>query len=58
MMYRCGWATKPGQEHTVHDIRGLLKAGDHQAAAAHLPAEHVYPLSDELRPRIDASPPA
>jgi hypothetical protein len=43
---------------TVHDIRVLLKAGDHQAAAAHLPAEHVYPLPDQLRPRIDASPPA
>jgi hypothetical protein len=40
----------------VHDIRELLKAGDHQAAAAHLPAEHVYQLPDELRSRIDASP--
>ncbi|WP_034218349.1 DUF4291 family protein, partial [Actinoplanes subtropicus] len=43
---------------TVHDIHAQLKAGDHQAAAANLPAEHVYPLPHELRPRIDASPPA
>ena len=40
----------------VHRIRDLLKAGDHQAAAAHLPAEHAYPLPDQLRTRIGASP--
>ena len=41
---------------TVQRIRELLNAGDHQAAAAHLPAEHVYPLPDQLRTRIGASP--
>jgi hypothetical protein len=41
---------------TVRRIRDLLKAGDHQAAAAHLPAEHAYPLPDQLRTRIGASP--
>jgi hypothetical protein len=40
----------------VHRIRDLLRAGDHQAAAAHLPAEHAYPLPDQLRVRIGASP--
>lgn len=40
---------------TVHCIRDLLKAGDHQAAA-HLPAEHAYPLPHQLRTRIGASP--
>jgi Domain of unknown function (DUF4291) len=41
---------------TVHRIHDLLKAGDRQAATAHLPAEHAYPLPDQLRARIGASP--
>jgi hypothetical protein len=41
---------------TVRHIRELLRAGDHLAAAAHLPAEHAYPLPDHLRGRVGASP--
>jgi hypothetical protein len=40
----------------IYDIRELLKAGDYQTAAARLPGERAYPLPDQLRPRIDASP--
>jgi hypothetical protein len=40
----------------VRQIRDLLTAGDHVAAAARLPAEHAYPLPDRLRERIGASP--
>jgi hypothetical protein len=43
---------------TVHRIHDLLKAGDHQTAAAQLPAELAYPLPEHLRTRIGASPPA
>ena len=41
---------------TVRHIRSLLAAGDYAAAAASLPAEHAYPLPDQLRERIGASP--
>ena len=41
---------------TVHRIRDLLRAGDHREAAAHLPAEQVYPLPEQLRIGIGASP--
>ncbi|NMO54699.1 DUF4291 domain-containing protein [Actinoplanes sp. TBRC 11911] len=40
----------------VARIRDLLAAGDHQAAAAQLPREEVYPLPDRLDTRIGASP--
>lgn len=40
---------------TVERIRGLLRSGDRQAAAVHLPTERVYPLPEELRARIGAS---
>lgn len=40
---------------TVRHIHDLLKAGEHQDAAAHLPTERPYPLPDELRDRIGAS---
>ena len=40
----------------VARIRDLLKVGDHQTAAAHLPPEHAYPLPDQLRTSIGASP--
>ncbi|MBO4204800.1 DUF4291 domain-containing protein [Micromonospora echinofusca] len=39
---------------TVHRIRELLRAGDGQAAAGHLPVEHVYPLPAPLAARISA----
>jgi hypothetical protein len=40
---------------TVHRIRELLRVGDEQAAAAHLPAEQVYPLPAQLGVRLDVS---
>ncbi|MFC4017591.1 DUF4291 domain-containing protein [Micromonospora sp. GCM10011542] len=40
---------------TVHRIRELLRVGDEQAAAAHLPVERVYPLPAQIGARIDAS---
>lgn len=40
---------------TVRRIRDLLTAGDHLAAAAHLPTEHAYLLPEHLGVRIGAS---
>jgi hypothetical protein len=39
---------------TVQRIHDLLEAGDHVAAAAHLPAEHPYPMPPQLGTRIGA----
>ena len=39
----------------VGRIRDLVRAGEHQEAAALLPAEHPYPLPAELRTHIGAS---
>ena len=56
MMYRCGWATKPGQERVLaREIRGRLDAGEDAAAEALLPAERVYPLPVEVAARLGAA---
>ncbi|HET9519330.1 MAG TPA: DUF4291 domain-containing protein [Actinoplanes sp.] len=41
---------------SVVEIRDLLRTGDAVAAAALLPAEHPYPLPDELAEHIAATP--
>jgi hypothetical protein len=41
---------------TVHHVRDLLHGGDEQAAAAHLPVEHVYPLPAHIAAGLNASP--
>ncbi|MEV4500228.1 DUF4291 family protein, partial [Micromonospora arborensis] len=41
---------------TVHRVRDLLRRGDEQAAAAHLPVEQVYPLPAQIVAGLDASP--
>ncbi|PWU50141.1 DUF4291 domain-containing protein [Micromonospora globispora] len=41
---------------TVHRVRHLLRGGDEQAAAAHLPVEHVYPLPAQIAAGLNASP--
>jgi hypothetical protein len=43
---------------TVARIRNLVEAGELDAATAHLPAEHAYPLPDRLRAHLGASPDA
>ncbi|MFB9239989.1 DUF4291 domain-containing protein [Plantactinospora siamensis] len=40
---------------TVHRVRDLLRGGDEQAAAAHLPVEHAYPLPAQIAAGLDAS---
>jgi hypothetical protein len=61
MMYRSGWATKPGQERitdvtrTAAEVRRLLADGGRDAAEEALPGERVYPLPESLRDRIGAS---
>lgn len=40
---------------TVHRMRDLLVGGDVQAAAAHLPVEHVYPLPAQIAAGLNAS---
>ncbi|MEU7798975.1 DUF4291 domain-containing protein [Micromonospora arborensis] len=41
---------------TVHRVRDLLRGPDDQAAAAHLPVEHVYPLPARIAADLNASP--
>lgn len=41
---------------TVHRVRDLLRSGDEQQAAAHLPVEHAYPLPASIIVNVDASP--
>lgn len=41
---------------TVQRVRDLLRGGDDQAAAAHLPVERAYPLPAQIAAGLDASP--
>ncbi|MEV1288322.1 DUF4291 domain-containing protein [Micromonospora sp. NPDC049679] len=41
---------------TVHRVRDLLREGDEQSAAAHLPVEPVYPLPAQIAADLNASP--
>ncbi|MFF5219280.1 DUF4291 domain-containing protein [Micromonospora sp. NPDC000442] len=41
---------------TVERVRDLLRGGHEQAAAAHLPVEHAYPLPAKSAAGLDASP--
>ena len=57
MMYRSGWAAKPGQELVLAErINRHVSSGDLAAARAEMPAERVYPLPRSIRTRIGASP--
>jgi len=39
----------------VHRLQDLLRSGDEQAAAAHLPIEHAYPLPAQIGAGLNAS---
>ncbi|GGS69584.1 hypothetical protein GCM10010156_30440 [Planobispora rosea] len=50
MMYRCGWAAKPGQE-----IHAALRAHDRERATSLLPDEQPYPLPVPLARTVQAT---
>jgi len=66
MMYRSGWATKPGQEHILATqitrdgfewaLHRHVSSGQLDTAQAALPAEQVYPLASSISVRIGATP--
>ncbi|WP_454855208.1 DUF4291 family protein [Promicromonospora soli] len=57
MMYRCGWATKPGQERVLEDITDQVRAWRAElvdGGRPALPDEVPYALPTELAARIGA----
>jgi hypothetical protein len=60
-----GWATRAYAEEWLvsvrdvtaqaHEIHDLVRSGDRAAAAARLPAEHPYPVADDLAAVIGAT---